>query len=293
MEHAAPEAFDDYVGFRDHPRDTPFTYLSLGVGVQSSALLLMSALGLRGCPKADVAIFADTQDEPAWVYEHLQFLTAFGANHGMPVLTTSIGGLSQHFREKKAGTRARAAAIPFWSKSKSGRAAPMRRQCTREYKIDPITQVVRKILGYKPRHHMKHSIVKMLGISTDEATRMKPARNKWEEHVWPLIDAGMSRQDCLDLHAELGVPVPKKSSCVWCPFHSLEFWKEIHDNHPEEWARCVEFDRDIRDMSGAGIAEPMFLSKLLIPLEEHQFTTSELAKVGDGFDNECEGHCGI
>src|SRR5271170_6914244 len=51
-----------------------FTYLSLGAGVQSTAMLIMSALGLQGCPKADVAIFADTGDEPAWLYDHLETL---------------------------------------------------------------------------------------------------------------------------------------------------------------------------------------------------------------------------
>ncbi|KKM78901.1 hypothetical protein LCGC14_1355330 [marine sediment metagenome] len=41
-----------------------FTYISFGAGVQSTALLIMSNLGLKDCPKADVAIFADTGDEP-------------------------------------------------------------------------------------------------------------------------------------------------------------------------------------------------------------------------------------
>src|SRR5688572_29312323 len=63
-----------------------FTYLSLGAGVQSSALLVMSALGLRDCPKAEVAIFADTQDEPKWVYEQVAALAEWGATHGLPVV---------------------------------------------------------------------------------------------------------------------------------------------------------------------------------------------------------------
>jgi len=45
-----------------------FAYASLGAGVQSTALVVLSTLGLHGCPRADCAIFADTQDEPAWVY---------------------------------------------------------------------------------------------------------------------------------------------------------------------------------------------------------------------------------
>lgn len=62
--------------------DYDFTYLSLGAGVQSSALFVMSALGMYGCPKADVAIFADTGDEPSWVYDQLHRLRQFGLSTG-------------------------------------------------------------------------------------------------------------------------------------------------------------------------------------------------------------------
>src|SRR5581483_2421349 len=72
-----------------------FTYISLGAGVQSTALVILSALGLHGCPKADCAIFADTQDEPAWVYDHLNTLTAWAADHGLPVHVTTKGCLSR------------------------------------------------------------------------------------------------------------------------------------------------------------------------------------------------------
>ena len=51
--------------------------LSLGAGVQSTALLLMS---IRGeVERFDCAIFADTGWEPAVVYEHLPWLTGEAA----------------------------------------------------------------------------------------------------------------------------------------------------------------------------------------------------------------------
>ena len=43
--------------------DFDYTFLSLGAGVQSSALLVLSCTDDR-VPKPDVAIFADTGDEP-------------------------------------------------------------------------------------------------------------------------------------------------------------------------------------------------------------------------------------
>ena len=46
--------------------------LNLGAGVQSTTLYLMSIEGL--VPAFDWAIFADTQEEPAAVYQHLEWL---------------------------------------------------------------------------------------------------------------------------------------------------------------------------------------------------------------------------
>ena len=47
-----------------------------------------------------------------------------------------------------------------------------------------------------------------LGISTDEAGRMKPSESPWISHRWPLIDGGMSRRACLAWLERHGYPIP-------------------------------------------------------------------------------------
>lgn len=57
--------------------------LSLGAGVQSTTLFLMS---LRGeLPPLDAAIFADTQWEPKAVYKHLNWLVQLAEEAGVPL----------------------------------------------------------------------------------------------------------------------------------------------------------------------------------------------------------------
>lgn len=270
-----------------------YTYLSCGAGVQSSTLLGMSARGLRGCPRADAAFFADTQDEPAWVYKNLKVLQAFGAEHGIPVKIVTAGRLSQHIVDRQAGKRHRFANIPAWTRGADGKAAPLRRQCTREYKIDPIEKAVRVTLGYQPRQRVKHRVRCLIGISLDEAQRMKPSRTKWVETAWPLVDARMDRQACKELLTELGLPVPQKSSCVYCPFHSFRFWQELKHHHPAEWAQACIVDKAIRNMSRSGVRSPVYLTRALKPLEELNLDWSQRELFGDGFGNECEGHCGV
>jgi len=277
--------------FGDWPVERPFTYLALGGGVQSSALFLMGAMGLRGVPRPDIAIFADTQDEPAWVYTHLERLRAIGQAHGLPLVVTTKGRLSGHVLGKLQGTRQSAPSLPVWTATKTGLPTPLRRHCTRDYKVHPLEKEVRRQLGYRPRQRMRHHAVCQLGISTDEASRMKDSRTHWVTLTYPLIDAGMSREDCLMLHDEVGVPRPRKSSCVYCPYHSPAFWRDLKTHEPAEWERAVAFDEQIRDMSAAGAEQPVFLSKRLKPLREH--TDADFGDDTNGFINECEGHCGI
>ncbi len=266
------------------------TYLSLGAGVQSTAVLVMSNLGLHGCPRADVAIFADTQSEPAWVYEHLAWLTDWSE---IPVETCTAGDLRQHATEKQQGKRGRYANIPLWTLGAKGRAVPLRRHCTREYKIEPIEQHVRRRLGYKPRQRMKHRVEYLVGISLDEIVRAKPSRTPWATARWPLLDAGMRRRDCLALLARQGVPTPRKSSCSFCPYHDDRMWIELRAAAPKDFQTAVEFDRQMRDLSTSGLKQPAFVHRSLIPLDQVEFEPEAPMPLFDSFTEECEGMCGV
>jgi hypothetical protein len=69
--------------------------LNLGAGVQSTVLYLMSHRQdePEHVPRFDCAIFADTQEEPRAVYEHLEWLKSLG---GPPILTATAGGLGDN-----------------------------------------------------------------------------------------------------------------------------------------------------------------------------------------------------
>lgn len=267
------------------------TYVSLGAGVQSSALLVMSALWLRGCPKADVAIFADTQDEPDWVYRHLEVLEAWGAANGLPVERVTKGRLSDEWRTSDG--RKRRAALPVFTLGDDGREAMLPRQCTYEFKIAVINQAVRARLGYGPRQRVpKGSALSLVGISFEERIRMKDAREAWITTQWPLIDAGMTRSGCISLIEAHGLPVPEKSSCYYCPFHDDEYWRRLKALEPHSFEKACELDNLIRDASAHGVRRPVYLHRSLIPLRDVTFTEPQRG-FDYGFNNECEGHCGV
>jgi len=276
----------------DH-REYDLSYLSFGAGVQSSALLVMACLGLNGAPPIDVALFADTGDEPAWVYDQVDRMKEWALSRGVRVETVRRGCLSQDLRAMKNKVRGRFAAMPCFVRGKDGRPSMLRRQCTREYKIEPIERRVRELLGVEPRHRVGRKKVRsLIGISSDEIMRMKPSRTPWITTCWPLVDARMTRRDCLRLLREQGLPEPKRSSCVFCPFHGDAEWEYLRAEAPDEFEKAVGVDHLLRDMGCCGGREPVYLHRSLRPLEDVDFNPKRNQM--DLFAGaECEGMCGV
>ena len=127
----------------------PLVILSLGAGVQSSTLALAAAAGEFGLLTPDAAIFADTQDEPAAVYEWLAWLDA---RLTYPLLYVTAGSLSAdavtvHVNQK-TGKPYYSNRIPAFVKSAGkSEAGKVSRHCTRDFKIYPIERKVRQLVG--------------------------------------------------------------------------------------------------------------------------------------------------
>jgi hypothetical protein len=79
--------------------------LNLGAGVQSTAVYL---LAVEGRIKIDHAIFADTGEEPAAVYDHLRWLQSL---NGPPILVRTAGKLGDDLIHGRNGGK-RFASIP-------------------------------------------------------------------------------------------------------------------------------------------------------------------------------------
>lgn len=121
--------------------------LSLGAGVQSTALLLLAAEGR--IPKPTAALFSDTGWEPREVYTHLDRLEAEVAGPaGIPIVRVRYSNL----RDDVLGTgRQTGATVPAFTTPMPGRSKGgiVKRQCTEKYKIGPIREWIRLQLGAK------------------------------------------------------------------------------------------------------------------------------------------------
>ena len=269
-------------------------YISLGAGVQSSAMALMAAHGEIE-PMPEAAIFADTQDEPQSVYRWLDWLEK---ELPFPVHRVANGKLSAaaiKMRTSKKGEFYSKTDIPFFTLRSDGKQGMIRhRSCTADYKIKPIMKLVRKLANIK-RGQKTVGLIQWIGISLDEMKRMKPSRDKWAEVRWPLIEKRITRQACKDWMRSNNYPEPPRSACVFCPFHDAKEWRRLQTSEPQEFQRAVQFERDVqaaKAASGNMQAVP-YLHRSCVPLDEIDFRTD--VELGQQllWDDECEGVCGV
>lgn len=250
----------------------PIHIISLGAGVQSSTMALMAAHG-EITPMPQFAVFADTGDESAetisWV-EEMDRLLPF------PVYIAHRSVLSEHLFEWGHSQ------IPAFRPGEIGK-----RQCTKHWKIVPIQKRIRELTNTTRKRLGDGAFVLWIGISTDEISRCKDSRVGWIQHRWPLIDARMSRRDCVGWMKSHGYNEPPKSACVYCPYQSHRQWRERKDKGGPEWEKVVRVSRQLE-------ARGEYLTQSCEPIDLVDFSTDIERGQGElAFNNECEGMCGV
>lgn len=241
-------------------------YISLGAGVESSALLAMSSFAAHGVPKSEMAIFADTQDEPDWVYRQLAALDKLSP---IPIVRVTAGKLSDDPIIR----------VPAFVPNDRGGVGPLTQNCTRDYKTSVIRREAHRII----RQRGQKTATCLIGISVGEADRQKASGLQWLEHQHPLVDAALTKSACARYLRSVGWPVPRKSACVFCPWRSDRGWRELKEHDPDGFERAAIYDDFVfRERKG-------HVHKSMIPLREIDFSNDQI----EMFSNECEGVCGV
>jgi hypothetical protein len=276
--------------------------LSLGMGVQSTALYYMSSMG--ELPKFDYAIFVDPGREKIKTYGYLKFLQAWQKdNNGLPIIVVRKLNLWKDLLISQNSRGRRFSSIPAYTKNLDGTTGMLRRQCTKEYKVDQVDKEIRQILAVKRILNQKIEVWK--GISLEEIERLSIPEVFWKVHVYPFcgytvsrisrrkVDTQkfeskiMSRNDIINWYNAKGLPVPPKSSCVFCPFQSEAAWYDMKVNSPSDFKAAVRIDNAIRNSSQKGVENQIFLHESCTPLSEIEFVAGQ----PDLWHGDCSGHC--
>jgi len=273
------------LGFEEtKAKDRDLRVLSLGAGVQSSTLFYK--ILNNEIEPVDCAIFADTGNEPKAVYDYLQHLTNLA---NFPIYIVSKGNIiDDSLAVAEKGTNKGFLTMPVKGVDENGKQVMGRRQCTNDYKIQPINKKIRELLGVKRLTGFNVEVV--MGISLDEIQRAKEPINKWQVNCYPLIENKITRHDCLEYIKLHEYKTPPRSACIVCPYHSNKEWLHMKENNPDEFQFAVDFDLKIRTTSSNGVKN--YLHSSMKPLGEIDFNQYKDPQY-KLFDDECSGICGV
>lgn len=271
--------------------------LSLGAGVQSSTIALMIELG--EIEPVDFAVFADTQQEPAPVYRWLDWLES---EVSYPIIRATHGDLMADslklvYRRARGITTLRNQ-MPVFILGPDG-VGMMPRYCSSDYKASVVRREISRALPRVDKLAMSRGeappVVQLIGFSVDEIVRAgKPQRVKYIRNSYPLIERGISRQECLTWMSSHGYPPPPRSACVMCPYRSDREWIWLQENDSAGFARAVQFERDLQAQApkDEGLTGVPFLHRSCKPLDQVTFDRTYQQTLWD-FAGECEGMCGL
>ena len=300
--------------------------VSFGGGMQSMGLLVLAAQG-----KIDykTVIFCnvgeDSEYPPTLKYVH-EIAMPYAEKHGIELIELrkylkdgSVDTLFQ--RLTRPGSRS--IGIPV----RMSTGAPSNRTCTVDFKIKIVDKWMKERIGKEAITERKKGLLKAceitdmskenmpialrrvdgflkeheplaqvaLGISLDEIQRVKvnmdPETLAWKVNDFPLIRLRMSRQDCINIIADAKLPIPTRSACSFCPYHSIQKWQDMRQNEPELFQQAVDLEKTINTRRASDGLDAVWFTNKLKPLEQ---ATSELKQESMFEDKEdvCEsGYC--
>jgi hypothetical protein len=267
--------------------DPRYRILNLGAGVQSCALALMSSRG--ELELLDFAYFADTGWESRQTYAYLDWLEP---QLRFPVVRLKRAGpnLGDFLIESTKRPQQGRQTAPFFVKAPDGMLA---KQCSKEWKTRVVQLALRQLLGLGHRQHgpSEPVIEQWLGMTTDELQRVGTSEKRYLHHRYPLIELRMAKRDLYPWYEQRQLPVPPKSSCIFCP---LQLPSRIRTTlqDPVDGPRLVQFDRAIRP-GFAGMEGEAFLTRERRPIDQCDLRTAEEAGQ-ESFGDFCgDGECGV
>lgn len=220
---------------------------SWGGGTQSIAIAVLSITGRL--PKPDHIVFADTGREASetmeYYYKYLEKLFV------KEKLKFHIAG--HHLSTVDLYGKNGDLLIPAFTKT--GKLPTF---CSNEWKSRVIKRFVKKQLQIKKCRMW-------IGFSVDELERMKDSDVKWITKEYPLIEKGITREDCISIVEEFGLPTPPRSSCWMCPHRTNEEWLRLRKHYPLDFGKAVHLEKT------ANINDEIYLHRDLIYLDNNQF----------------------
>lgn len=127
-------------------------------------------------------------------------------------------------------------------------------------------------LKKKPRYAVERpDDVQVFGYTVEERERAERFRrqNPGVELSTPLIDAGLTKSDCIAIIDRAGIVLPamyllgyRNNNCIGCPNGGMGYWNKIRRDYPEVFARMAALERELGRTCIRDDAGPVWLDEL-------------------------------
>lgn len=235
---------------------------SFGGGIQSQAALILAAQGRIPYRQFVFANVGDDSENPETLKYIENYALPYAKKNGIELHIT------QRTKRKQLTTLrqeifAENRRVPIPAFLPSG--APGNRACTIEFKIEVIDKWC-KVQGYR-------QVVVGIGFSIDEIHRART--QEWTKakngiaklNHYPLLDLRLSRHQCASIIQAEGLPVPPKSACYFCPYHSTNEWYHLRESQPILFQDAIAIEKQIQSKRAHIGRDQVFLHPSLRPLE--------------------------
>lgn len=215
--------------------------LSYGGGTQTIAMCVLVAHDIL--PRPDYIIAADTGREMPSTWQYAR-------EHAAPLLAGV--GLDLHIAPHDMAT------VDLYAKNgdllmpmytATGKLSTF---CSTEWKARVIERYAKQVLGVQ-------KFISWIGFSLDEKRRVKGHDGR----RYPLIELSMTRNECVKIIEDAGLPLPPKSRCFMCPHQHNAEWREVRAD-PALWQQAIAIDKEMRDADERG---DVYLHAQRVPLE--------------------------
>lgn len=234
--------------------------VNCGGGVNSFGML--AGILERGMvDQVDLISFADTGGEKPETYRMLDELDSWLALNGFcPMVRVQNSGMYQTL-ENNCLTKKMLPSIVYGYKS-----------CSDKYKIRPQDQLVKAWPLAQQAWADGKVVTRAIGYDAGEPQRAKIYDGNGYQFWYPLIEWGWSRLECVQAIRRVGLTVPGKSACFYCPSSKKHEVLELKRSHPDLFARAVAMEENAAEtlISIRGLGRNWSWSEL-VAADESQF----------------------
>ena len=207
--------------------------VSFGGGTNSTAMLV--GLWQRGI-KPNFITFADTGGERPHTYKHIEDMQKWLKKVGFPRIEIvkkvdkngDVLTLEQNCLQQKM-----LPSLAYGFKS-----------CSQKYKIAPQDKFFNNLPETQKEFKAGRKVTKMIGYDSSESHRIKDYPDKKYDFIYPLVEWGWDRDDCIEAIKKVKLPQPGKSSCFFCPASKVREIREMQALHPELIDRAVKMEEN-------------------------------------------------